>query len=245
LQSIVTGRDRQVAHILDAPGWRLTIAAVLALTVWSAFLTALTQALSSADSEPAPRPLDARLVILPKPPTPEPVSAPPSQPVQPLPSPSASHAHLVAQRPARPPAMPKETSSPSRAPVTPAAESSVRESALPPATNDATNRNPAPAAAAQPVASTANADAPARPIEQPLPDIPEDLREFAFKAVALARFTVHINGSVDVELVKPTANPRLNQLVLQTLRSWRFFPAMKNGQPVQSEQDIRIHLNIE
>lgn len=74
--------------------------------------------------------------------------------------------------------------------------------------------------------------------------LPDDLREFAYQAVALARFTIHPDGTVDVVLVRPTQNPRLNQLLLETLRNWRFFPAMKDGRPVESEQDIRVHFNV-
>lgn len=84
----------------------------------------------------------------------------------------------------------------------------------------------------------------AHPILHPLPVLPDDLREFAYQAVALARFTIHRDGSVDVALVRPTQNPRLNQLLLETLRNWRFFPAMKDGHPVESEQDIRVHFNV-
>ena len=52
-------------------------------------------------------------------------------------------------------------------------------------------------------------------------------------------------GAVDVELIKPTHNPRLNQLLLDALRKWRFFPAMKNGEAVESTQDIRVHFNVD
>ena len=57
----------------------------------------------------------------------------------------------------------------------------------------------------------------------PLPKIPDDLREEAFASEALARFYVNIDGSVDrVELIKPCSNPRLNNLLLKSLRSWKF-----------------------
>ncbi|MCP3707293.1 energy transducer TonB [Paraburkholderia sp. CNPSo 3274] len=100
---------------------------------------------------------------------------------------------------------------------------------------------PAPAGST----SAASGDTTAHPLSQPLPVLPDDLREYAYQAIALARFTIHPDGSVDVALVKPTQNPRLNQLLLETLRNWHFFPAMKQGHPVASEQDIRVHFNIE
>ncbi|WP_193424959.1 energy transducer TonB, partial [Paraburkholderia kirstenboschensis] len=116
----------------------------------------------------------------------------------------------------------------------------------------------APLASATPPASTANhspgatdpaangsAHTAARAIAQPLPEIPDDLREAAYHAIALARFTIHPNGSVDVELVQPTQQPRLNQLLLASLHNWRFFPAIENGKPVESHQDVRVHLVVQ
>ncbi|WP_236070022.1 energy transducer TonB [Paraburkholderia nemoris] len=84
----------------------------------------------------------------------------------------------------------------------------------------------------------------AHAIAQPLPELPDDLRDQAYQTVATARFAIHVDGSVDVELIKPTANPRLNQILLETLRKWRFFPAMQAGHPVESRQDIRVHFNV-
>ncbi|MFM0010427.1 TonB family protein [Paraburkholderia sediminicola] len=92
--------------------------------------------------------------------------------------------------------------------------------------------------------ATSSGEATARAIAQPLPELPDDLRDQAYQTVATARFAIHVDGSVDVELVKPTANPRLNQILLETLRKWRFFPAMQAGHPVESRQDIRVHFNV-
>ena len=70
------------------------------------------------------------------------------------------------------------------------------------------------------------------------------MREQAYQTVATARFVIHVDGSVDVELVKPTPNPRLNQILLEALRKWRFFPALQGGRPVESRQDVRVHFNV-
>ncbi|MEM5387936.1 energy transducer TonB [Paraburkholderia phymatum] len=91
-------------------------------------------------------------------------------------------------------------------------------------------------------ASASNAAA--RSISQPLPALPDDLREQAYQTVATARFTIHVDGSVDVELVKATPWPRLNQLLLEALHRWRFFPALRDGRPVESTQEIRVHFNV-
>lgn len=85
----------------------------------------------------------------------------------------------------------------------------------------------------------------ARAIYAPMPTIPDDLREDALNTVAVAAFKVAVDGSAQVTLVKPTPLPRLNYLLLSTLKEWRFFPAIKNGQPVASQFQLRIPITIQ
>lgn len=84
----------------------------------------------------------------------------------------------------------------------------------------------------------------ARAIYQPIPKIPDELREEAINAVAVARFHINIDGTATVELITPTSNPHINQLILNTLKTWRFFPAMRDNKPQESVQEIRIHVDI-
>ena len=84
----------------------------------------------------------------------------------------------------------------------------------------------------------------ARAIVRPMPQIPDDLREEAFNFAALARFHIAIDGSVVVELVKPTPNPRLNRILLDSLKKWRFIPAIKNGKPVASTEEIVVKIEV-
>ena len=77
-----------------------------------------------------------------------------------------------------------------------------------------------------------------------MPSLPDDLREDAYQEIAVARFDIHADGTIDVELSKPTHNPRLNALLIETLRKWRFFPAMQEGHSVESHQDVRVHFNV-
>lgn len=84
----------------------------------------------------------------------------------------------------------------------------------------------------------------ARAIYRPLPAIPDNLRERAIELEALARFDVKSDGTVSVELVRPTPYLALNRIILETLRTWKFFPAMDAGRPVASSQDVRIKLEV-
>jgi len=84
----------------------------------------------------------------------------------------------------------------------------------------------------------------ARAVVAPTPVIPDDLREDALEAIAIARFTISSDGSAKVVLVKPTNSPRINQLLLDTLAKWQFFPATRAGEPIDSTVDIRIPVSV-
>jgi protein TonB len=84
----------------------------------------------------------------------------------------------------------------------------------------------------------------ARALYQPLPEIPEELRRRALDLVAVARFRVAANGSAEVELIQPTPDAALNRALLDTLKKWRFFPAMEGGKPQASTLEIRIPISV-
>lgn len=85
----------------------------------------------------------------------------------------------------------------------------------------------------------------ARALYAPTPQIPDDLRQDVFQAVAVAHFRVAYDGTVTVTLTTPTSNLRLNQLLLTDLKEWRFFPGMKNGVAIDSEFDVRIPISVQ
>ena len=78
-----------------------------------------------------------------------------------------------------------------------------------------------------------------------MPQLPDDLREDGYQFIAIAHFTIHADGTFDVKLVKPTPNPRLNQILMATLHEWRFVPATEAGRPIESHQDVRVHFNVD
>ncbi|WHZ11308.1 MAG: hypothetical protein OJF60_001747 [Burkholderiaceae bacterium] len=84
----------------------------------------------------------------------------------------------------------------------------------------------------------------AQAIVRPMPKIPDELRDEALHAVVRARFHVAVDGSATVELVKPSPDPRLNRLLLETFKNWRFFPAVKDGHPVASTEEVTIHIDV-
>jgi outer membrane biosynthesis protein TonB len=77
-------------------------------------------------------------------------------------------------------------------------------------------------------------------LSRSLPQIPDDLRDEAFSSEAIARFYIAQDGSIaKVELIKPCANPRLNYLLLKSLKNWKFAPSSTS-----STQDIKVHFLV-
>jgi periplasmic protein TonB len=85
----------------------------------------------------------------------------------------------------------------------------------------------------------------ARAIYAPTPVIPDDLREDVMQTEAVARFKVSFDGSCEVTLEKPTSSPRLNQVLLDALKQWKFFPAVKNGVAINSTFEVRIPISVQ
>ena len=229
----------------DSPRMRIALAVLVALVVWIGFLFQLGSWLGTTPSMHTPdKPLEMRVVELdpPKAPVANPSAAPiapakPQHPADPRPHVSAQ-ARTTPPVPSKPDVRSTQSATPAQSAPTaqepkPAAEPPAR--AAGPSSEERANATPS---------ATSSGDATARAIAQPLPELPDDLRDQAYQTVAIARFAIHVDGSVDVELIKPTSNPRLNQILLETLRKWRFFPAMQAGHPVESRQDIRVHFNV-
>ncbi|HEX7910895.1 MAG TPA: TonB family protein [Paraburkholderia sp.] len=236
----MNSRIRFRAAFDDSPGVRIALALLAALLIWLVFLGKLGRWLGAAAAlQPVAKPLDVQIVEL----------APPV----PLAPPAASVANRVPLKPrvqARPLVLPQHVvphSSPQK--ILQSAHSAGPAQPAPALAEAKPSNEPAPRSAPPdespkpPV--TASGDSAARPLAQPLPDLPDDLREQAYQTQATARFLIHADGSTEVELIKPTPNPRLNQILLTALHQWRFFPAMQSGHPVESQLDIRVHFNVD
>jgi len=248
----VTNRSARILTIADARGPRSIIAFVLAAVIWSIFIIYFVRGLARpGDPSPPAIALDARIVQL----------APAPAPLSPTASIVTAAIRRTAAtvtappRPARAAYRVVKPSSPITSPLSPRDETQADSPAPSPAVAPSTPTPPHPGQAEGSTKAAADnlsnvnsgtpGDGAAHAILQPLPVLPDDLREDAYQTVAMARFAIHVDGSVDVDLVRPTQNPRLNQLLLEALRKWRFFPAMKDGRPVASSQDIRVHFNVD
>jgi periplasmic protein TonB len=213
---------------------RLWWTLVAGLLLWAFILFVFGHLVSSKDAEVAPPPpLDAQLVELPeaKP------SAPPSPP-QKTRAPVVKPRQVVADAPRVDRTVDKT------APPPTAKDNPVPEQAPAPAPAQTPVSKPAPLASPVSDASSGTEQMGAKAIYQPLPKIPDDLRDEAISAVAIARFQINPDGTVSVELIKATSNPRINQIIVNTLKTWKFFPALQNGKPVSSTQEIKVRVDV-
>lgn len=247
--------------------WQVPLATLLTLVGLMSFLRLLEP---SDLPPPAQRPLDVEVaelpprIVAPPPAAPKPAArpTPPSvrerhpvetrRPVEPLPPvapvappPVVASEPVDSARPAikardaivTPPAGEPQPVAPSTAIASTSKQEGDRASRAPPETA----RDPVPGPRGE---TLGGGNTGARAISQPLPEIPEALRHRSIEIIAVARFKVAANGSAQVELTGPTADSDLNRALLESLRRWRFFPAMQDGKPVASAVEIRIPISV-
>lgn len=199
--------------------WTLPLALLICAIVFIWFAYSMEE---PAKRTPEPVPVDAQLIELPAP--------------------------AAAQAPAHQP------------PVTPAkTRPAVPSKPAPPIRHEQPSEQPAPTAPpppatpppAAPAIAAATSNAPAltesrgaQALYRPLPVIPDELRQEAMNEAATARFHIAADGTTTVELVRPTQYPRLNRLLMETLKTWKFFPAMKAGKPVDSVEEMVIRVQV-
>jgi protein TonB len=225
--------------------------------LWTLLLGAFARLLEYNSPSPPATMIDARLVELPPAPglqgSGAPAASPAPRPVakpKPLPRPVRKRApaihhrieHRSLERRLSPHPAPHHESASSAPEPAPAAPSTAGGNSAAPAAKSGGVSGETGTGAGGGVGGDAGG---ARAIYAPMPKIPDDLREDPLTTVAIAAFKVDVDGSAQVTLVKPTSIPRLNYLLLSTLKQWRFFPAVKNGQPVASQFEIRIPITIQ
>ncbi len=237
---------------LDDPWKRLPWVVIAALLLWAGLLAAF--ALMLERSQPPgsePKPLEARIVELPPKPAAglaagtgasAPAAPAPAKPkTRPAHVPPAVH-HKEPETPPPPPSD-KGATSPSDSAQAPAAPEGATAEEKGRLTGESTGEQAVTGTGGGTGIGTDSLGA--RAIYTPMPEIPDDLREDAIQTVAVAHFKVTSGGQVSVSLTTETANPRLNQILLDTLQQWRFFPATKDGAPIDSEFDVRIPISVQ
>jgi|SRR5579884_518406 len=84
----------------------------------------------------------------------------------------------------------------------------------------------------------------AEAIYAPQPTIPDDLRSDALDKTFVAEFTVSPDGTpTDIKVSQSTGNDELDRLALEAARKWKFKPATRDGQPIESR--VRLHIEFQ
>lgn len=84
----------------------------------------------------------------------------------------------------------------------------------------------------------------ATPTHQVNVEIPEDLKSQSFKSFVRVRVTISSDGSFTVFLRSSSGNERIDKLVIDALNQWKWKPALKDGDPVDSVQAFRFDFEI-
>src|SRR6266851_4726777 len=245
----MNGTARIFSPYLDEPWKRLAWVAPLSVLVWAMALFGFSLLLKqTAAPPPELKPLEARIIELPPPVgglQGGPAAAHPVAPAKPTRQvqPKRKPVPIVHPRKPRviPPVIPEVPPSPFGT-----KKSEESPAAAPPKAASGGNEGASALGGKGSAGSGIGSDSVgARAIYAPVPKIPDDLREDALEALAVAHFIVSYEGKVEVSLVTPTTNPRLNQILLDTLKQWRFFPAMKDGIAIDAQYDVRIPITVQ
>jgi len=76
------------------------------------------------------------------------------------------------------------------------------------------------------------------------PSLPEDLRNELGHAAVDAAFTIHKDGSFDVSLTKGSGNDKIDRIVLDALKTWKWKPAMVKGAPAESTETVHVDFSV-
>ena len=234
----------------DDPWRRLPWVVLVAVSIWVALLAAFAFMLHRTEPRPSElKPLEARIIELPPEVgglaggggAPARAAATPTKPKLAPPVPPVVHRKKLAPPPL--PVSPNGTATTSAAPASApggaASGTGLRSS------SEAGGSGESGGGSGPGRGGLGSDNLGAHAIYAPVPEIPDDLRENSIQTVAIAHFKVTYDGEVTVSLATRTENPRLNEILLDTLKQWRFFPAMKNGVAIDSEFDLKIPITVE
>lgn len=95
----------------------------------------------------------------------------------------------------------------------------------------------------QPDMDTAAVDSPPVPVHTPPPSYPSRALRRGTSGEVLVRVLVGTNGQPQrVEIARSSSHRALDEAALDAVRSWRFQPAMRDGQPVA--QTVQVPFNF-
>lgn len=94
-------------------------------------------------------------------------------------------------------------------------------------------------------ASSSSSFVQAEAVYNPEPEIPSHLLEEAFQSFCIARFKVKPTGLTSVQIDTSSGSAEVDEIALETLRRWRFKPAMLDGEPVECNKRIKVEFKVD
>lgn len=92
--------------------------------------------------------------------------------------------------------------------------------------------------------SAADLDQMPRPIFQPPPEYPPELRKKRVEGTVYVVFVVDKNGRVVNPVVQSSTTPALEVPAVQAVKRWRFEPGRRRGQTVQFKMRVPISFSV-
>lgn len=84
----------------------------------------------------------------------------------------------------------------------------------------------------------------AKPLYTPVPDFSEKAQKAKYQATVLMTIVVDKSGNVDRIRLDRAAGMDLDDRAVERVKTWRFEPATRNGQPVAVEMPIEVSFNL-
>jgi TonB family protein len=89
-----------------------------------------------------------------------------------------------------------------------------------------------------------NGTSPPRPIYTPEPEFSEEARHARFQGVVVMTVVVNKAGNIVRIKLQIALGKGLDENAMEGVKSWRFDPATRNGQPVAVEMNIEVAFNL-
>jgi len=83
-----------------------------------------------------------------------------------------------------------------------------------------------------------------RPLSQPKPVYPPDLKKVGQEGEVYLRFVVHANGTTSHYEVLSSSHPEFSEAAIRSVRKWTFQPAEKDGRIVTTRVQLKIPFKI-
>lgn len=85
----------------------------------------------------------------------------------------------------------------------------------------------------------------AQPENQSQPEIPDELKRSEFKSFVRVKVEIEADGSFTPILRTSSGNAEIDRRVLESLKKWKWKPALKDGQPVKSVQLFKFEFEVQ